>query len=170
MDAVEPGARDYSVIQLEDWARRWGIPHGALIELQWISVPQFDAAILRPGQDDAPSENAVSASLRVDAPKHGCVLMRNNSGVTPGDAKKGIRPVRYGLGNDSKNLNAVMKSSDLLGLDSRGRFLAVEAKPVGWRFKGTPREIGQRNFLDMVIRHGGVGTFATCWADVGRVL
>lgn len=156
--------------QLEDWAKRWGIPHGAVVELQWLTVPELDASIVgRGAQAAGERESAASDRIRVAAPRHGAVLLRNNVGVAP-PSPANPRPVRYGLANDSPNLNRVCKSSDLIGLTPSGRFLAVETKREGWRWRGTDREVGQRNFMDMVIRHGGVATFATCWEDVERVL
>lgn len=105
--------------------------------------------------------------IRLGADRWGWSLWRNNSGVLP-DATG--RPVRYGLGNESDRINAVMKSSDWIGIDAGGRFVAVEQKPPGWVFRGSAREVAQLNFINHVKAKGGVACFATCWADVIREL
>lgn len=58
------------------------------------------------------SEAQVQADVRLRAPSLRMHLFRNNNGVLK-DASG--RPVRYGLANDSKALNKVVKSADLIG-------------------------------------------------------
>ena len=70
------------------------------------------------------SEAQVQQELRVLAPHHGSRLWRNNSGVLP---DRTGRPVRYGLANESKELNKVLKSSDLIGLTP----VLIEQRHVG---------------------------------------
>lgn len=89
------------------------------------------------------SEDVVQAEIRAEAGKRGIHLWRNNSGAMS-DATG--RVVRFGLGNDSAQLNRRIKSSDLIGVfesgyitpaihsDKAGRFLAIECKEEGWRF------------------------------------
>lgn len=148
-------------IDLNGWAQRWGIPHRAMVELQEITIPDV------PIDADGGSETRVQSEIRLAASRAGVVLLRNNSGAA---FTRDGRPIRFGLGNDSARANDVMKSSDLIGFTPTGRFLAIEVKPPGWRFTGTGREIAQQNFLQLVIRHGGAGTFATCWDDVHGIL
>lgn len=121
-------------------------------------------------------EGDVSASIRIDGAKRGCMLLRNNSGAFE---DKGGRWVRFGLGNDSKRVNELMKSSDLIGLTSgwwwgwpnvMGVFTAVESKKVGWKYTGKGCEPAQLNFINLVRRHGGVALFATSWSDVENEL
>lgn len=95
------------------------------------------------------------------------MLWRNNNGAM---VDKDGRLVRYGLGNDSKSISEVLKSSDLIGLTGDGRFLAVEVKAPGWRYTATSREVAQARFLRRVIEHGGIGIFATSVADLTDVL
>lgn len=120
------------------------------------------------------TETDVSALIRIEAARCGLFLMRNNSGAFQQAA--GGRWVRFGLGNDSAEINAVVKSSDLIGFLASGAwwgwpsavgvFTAVESKHPGWRYTGTDRERAQLAFIDHVRRHGGVACFATCFGDV----
>jgi hypothetical protein len=58
------------------------------------------------------SESTVQAEVRLSAVKYELKLFRNNVGVLV-DATG--RPVRYGLANESKELNKKIKSGDLIG-------------------------------------------------------
>jgi len=107
--------------------------------------------------------------IRIEAAKIGMYLWRNNNGSLPDENG---RWVRYGLGNDSKAANETYKSSDLIGI-WHGRFVSIECKAADWvnpwlttnRRKPNAREIAQKNWLDCVIREGGLGCFATSWND-----
>lgn len=70
--------------------------------------------------------------------------------------------MRYGLANDSKNLNEVLKSSDLIGFDDAGTFSAAECKHEGWEYNPRDqREVAQLNFIMLVRRNGGRAGFIT---------
>lgn len=105
--------------------------------------------------------------LRLAAPHLGCLLWRNNTGAAVDT--RGV-PVRYGLCNESARVNTRVKSADLVGVAAGGKFLAVEAKRPGWAYTGTPREVAQLRFLNIVNAKGGVGLFATGVADLERRL
>jgi hypothetical protein len=107
-------------------------------------------------------ESDAQNRIRIEAARHGLMLWRNNSGAL---ADKDGRLVRFGLGNDSPTVNRVIKSSDLIGL-YRGRFVAVEVKPLGWKYTGTEREVAQLNYINLVKKHGGIACFATQWSEV----
>jgi hypothetical protein len=109
----------------------------------------------------------MTANLQLTAHRLGCILWRNNSGAAC-DASG--RPVRYGLGNVSKAVCAVFKSSDYVGMTPSGKLLAIEEKPLGWVYRGTPREVAQLNFINEVKRRGGRAGFATCAEDVISIL
>jgi hypothetical protein len=106
----------------------------------------------------------------------GVDLLRNNSGALLD--KRGV-PVRFGLGNESRKVNEVWKSSDLIGIwpvmvtpEHVGRvlgvFAAVECKPTGWRLTpGDKRGQAQANFGKWVTDRGGFFTFATEPGDLG---
>lgn len=135
--------------RLQEWAARHGVNAWAMAELMTLYDP--------PRTEAAGGEAKVQADLRLTAPKLGCALWRNNSGAMEDDTG---RIVRYGLENVSKKLNAVFKSSDLVGI-ARGRFVAVEVKPPGWRGPADDHEQAQANFLRTVEALGGVGMFCT---------
>lgn len=103
--------------------------------------------------------------IRLEGAKVGLLLFRNNVGVL--EDKNG-RPVRFGLANDSPEVNRKFKSSDLIGIDGRwGGLVAIECKEPGWKYNPkNAREVAQRAFLDMIIAKGGLATFATSWDDV----
>ena len=143
---------------LQIWAHRWGISDQALHELQLMSLPDIDVTDTESEQ----LETQISADVRIQASRFGVILLRNNSGVGVNPAG---RPVRFGLGNDSKRLNQVRKSADLIGLAPNGRFIAIETKRPGWRYRATAEEIAQRNFLDLVIRMNGVAGFVQSVSD-----
>ncbi|MFM6929356.1 MAG: hypothetical protein ACKOX6_12890 [Bdellovibrio sp.] len=115
------------------------------------------------------SEDEIQQMILMEAPKLRSILLRNNSG-----ALKDVngRTVRFGLGNISKRVNETFKSSDLIGITSVvitpemvgqtiGIFTAAEVKKEDWCFNpNDTHEAAQKNFLDFVIKKGGIGFFA----------
>ena len=111
------------------------------------------------------SERDVIEDILLEAPKHDVTLFRNNSGAFK-DATG--RMVRFGLGNVSKNVNAQIKSADLIGWqevtitrDMVGqriaRFVSVEVKKEKWKLgENKEREVAQGNWLALVAMSGGV--------------
>jgi hypothetical protein len=90
----------------------------------------------------------------------GFALWRNNSGVMPGTDSN--RPVRFGLGNDSKKINEVWKSPDLIGVGPQGRFMGVEMKKPGWKFSpNDKRAVAQANAINDINKRGGIAFFCT---------
>jgi len=123
------------------------------------------------------SEQAVQQAIRLAAPRHSCILWRNNNGAC--QTVDG-RQIRYGLANDSHQINAEIKSSDLIGITRQvitpdmvgqtiGVFTSIEVKRGGWKYTGTPREVAQNKWLAMVQSHGGVARFAATVGDVWPV-
>lgn len=115
------------------------------------------------------SEDHIQDQLRLNAPRHGFMLFRNNVGVLK-DAR-GV-PVRYGLANDSAAVNRRFKSSDLIGWrsivitpDMVGQtvalFVARECKHEGWRYAATEEQQAQLRFLDLVNNAGGDACFVS---------
>ena len=152
---------------LANWAKRWNIPDAAMYELRWeMGVGEFPA---HPGPSEITTEFTASKNVRLTHAKAGGILWRNNVGVL--NDERGI-PVRFGLANDSKQMNEKVKSSDLIGLspviitedmvgDTFGRFVAREVKKPGWKYTGTPRERAQKKFIEIVISFGGDAAFTT---------
>lgn len=106
------------------------------------------------------SESDIQQHIQIAAMHYDCHLMRNNSGALP-DATG--RPVRYGLGNVSKEHNDRIKSSDLIGftiIKDVAVFTAVEVKKADWKFNpNDKREAAQFAFINWVINNGGIASF-----------
>ena len=149
---------------LNTWAQRWNIPEQALRELT-------DALTVTSGCGAAGvSEASVQQQIRLETSRRGARLFRNNNGACRSDDG---RQIRYGLGNDSSQVNAVMKSSDLIGITPvfingvrYGIFTSYEVKRPGWKYSGSDREIAQNNWLMLVTSLGGIARFVT---DVGEI-
>ena len=150
---------------LNEWALQWGVPHAALEDLRrrmgTVSTEPNEPAF-------GLSETAVQTNIRLEASRCGARLWRNNVGGTY--TQEGAF-LRYGLANDSKAMNKLIKSSDLIGLkpvriEQRhvghiiGQFVAREVKEQGWRFGATERENAQLAFLQLVTSMGGDAAFA----------
>ena len=113
------------------------------------------------------SESNVQASTRLECSRRGWYVFRNNVGA--GYLQDGSF-VRWGLANESKALNAKVKSSDLIGwrpvvitADMVGhtiaQFVSLETKREDWTYSGTEREEAQRKWIDAVNRSGGYARF-----------
>lgn len=153
---------------LADWARTWGVPDAALRDLQARL-----GALDRFTSTDTPaprSEAAVQTGARVRASQLGWRLWRNNVGAIH-DAKRNIH-VRFGLANDSPQVNAVVKSGDLIGIRPRiiqpddigtliGQFVSIECKRADWTYSGDEHETAQLNWANLVVSLGGDARFVT---------
>jgi len=124
------------------------------------------------------SESEVQQLIQIEGPKHGCILLRNNSGAFKDETG---RLIRFGLGNVSKKHNDRMKSLDLIGFTLRATsngniwknlpiFTAVEVKKEGWQFTGTKREIAQLNFINWVLKNHGYAGFAQSVEDFLKII
>lgn len=151
---------------LYEWAKDWGVSLAALRDLE-----------ARLGMDSLPataphvegSEALVQARERLVAARERWPLWRNNVGAC---VDQNGNFIRYGLANDSKKLNEVLKSSDLIGCRpvviraehvgrTFGQFVARECKPAGWRYAATEREQAQRRFIELITSLGGDAKFTT---------
>lgn len=106
-------------------------------------------------------------------------IWRNNSGACTDQTG---RLVRYGLGNDSAQLNKAVKSSDLIGITptlitpamvgyTLGVFTAYEVKPSDWRMRpGDERALAQQRFHDIVREACGYAGFVTDPRDIYRII
>ena len=147
------------------WAARWHIPPAAMADLQ-TNLLGLDGT---PGSPVGKSEAAVQNQVRLEASRKGGRLWRNNVGA--GYSEDGSF-MRWGLANDSANVNRVIKSADLIGLRPvrieqkhvglvLGQFVSREIKTAGWRYAGTDREVAQLNWATLVNTLGGDARFAT---------
>ena len=125
------------------------------------------------------SEAAVQTHTRLEMARMGALVWRNNSGACMDQTG---RMIRYGLGNDSAQLNRAIKSSDLIGVvpvkitpdmvgQTLGVFAAVECKKPGWHLTpGDQRGQAQDKFIQLVRSVGGVGGFVSDPAQVHEVV
>lgn len=123
----------------------------------------------------ATPEGRASQVVALRASAWGSRMFRNNSGVLPSQTG---RPVRFGLGNESKKINEKMKTSDFIGWShvvitpamvgkTLAVFTALEAKPIGFipknEYRDGSREKAQDHFIQLVIEAGGIAGF--CWDE-----
>lgn len=148
---------------LTAWAKRWGVPHAALVDLQREIIAP-DVAPVEGARDETDVQNAI----RLEASRKGLRLWRNNVGALP-SATGGL--VRFGLANDSAAVNRHTKSGDLIGIRPVtitadmvggiiGQFVSRECKRPDWMYRNTERERAQTNWAMIVIALGGDAAFA----------
>lgn len=126
------------------------------------------------------TEAKVQADIRIAAGHHSCRLWRNNSGACYDQSG---RLIRYGLGNDSAQMNKRIKSPDLVGWttvtvtpEMVGQqvaiFTGVECKAPGWNSgkKFTEREQAQLEFIGLVCNDGGYAGFAASVDHFKRII
>ena len=149
------------------WAARHGVSLQAVQELASLFGMQGSHDL--PPEVKGTSEAAVQAAVRLEAARKGVRLFRNNVGALVDS--RGV-PVRYGLANDSKQLNEVMKSADLIGWRPLliepwhvgtvvAQFVSREVKAVGWHYTGADREPAQLAWAQLVTAGGGDAAFCT---------
>ena len=137
-----------------EWVRVYQIPPQA--------VAAFYGMVLPVSNVTATSEAATQNLIRIEASKYGFTMWRNNNGaVTTDDG----RHIRFGVGNDSKKLNEIWKSPDLIGIGPNGRFVGCEVKRPDWRAPENNRDRAQLNCLNQINALGGIGFFATSEED-----
>lgn len=151
-----------TVYVLEEWARRWGVTPEAMADLRThLTIPGTPSS--------SGIETDVVGSVRLAASEASWTLFRNNVGACYDNTG---RFIRYGLANDSAQLNKSLKSSDLIGIRpviidpthlgrTIGQFVALECKRPNWKFKGTKREAAQEKFLALIASSGGYARFST---------
>ncbi|MGJ0509086.1 MAG: hypothetical protein ACR652_18585 [Methylocystis sp.] len=151
---------------LMQWAIRHAIPYAAIHELETLlGVADPYKVTSQPGA----SEGAVQNLVRLEASTKGVYLWRNNVGAATLEDGSFIR---WGLANDSSQVNAKLKSGDLIGIrplaitpqmvgHTVGIFVSREIKAAGWRYSGTDREVAQLNWINLITSLGGDARFAT---------
>lgn len=151
------------------WAKRWGVSPLAVLELQALmtaGMPEPAGLTHDPrGGTEATQQNLI----RLEAPRFGLWLTRNNVGALMDETG---RPVRYGLANETAEQNKRVKSGDLIGIRTFvvepqhvgariGQFVSVECKKRGWQYRGDKHEVAQKNWADFVVAKGGLACFAS---------
>ena len=119
------------------------------------------------------SETGNSNRIREHFSLRGERLFRCNTGVL---RDKNDRPVRFGLANDSAEMNRQIKPGDLIGYvptlitpemvgDVIARFKSVEVKADGWRFPRPTNKadyahcMAQLRWANMITSEGGEAGF-----------
>jgi len=152
---------------LHQWAIDWRVPTDAVHDLLIRLGMGFEPVTAK--DLTGYSEAAIQNVVRLDAAKAGIICWRNNVGALP-DASG--RWVRYGLCNDTKQLNDNIKSGDLIGIKPTiitpqlvghtiGVFWSREVKKYGWKFTGTKHELAQQKWAQRIISLGGDAAFTT---------
>ena len=152
------------MMNLNQWAIKHGVPFAAVEDLRLI----LGTVDTDPSPQLGESEAAIQTRVRLEASRKGGRLWRNNVGVL-----KDINgtPVRYGLCNESKQMNTKIKSSDLIGINPIritpahvgqliGQFVSIEVKAGAWHYDDTPRERAQLKWLKLIMSLGGKAAFA----------
>lgn len=151
-------------MNLNEWAMKWNIPFEAVNDLrETMGVVDHGKHVTH-----GISEAAVTSRVLLEASQKNIWLLRNNVGAV--ELPNG-RVLRYGLANESKQQNQILKSSDLIGIRPVlitermighliGQFVAREMKPENWRYTGIKHEIGQLAFHHACISRGADACFA----------
>ena len=156
---------------LQNWADEWGVSKDALSALRSAmghlpELSEEQASALK-----GKAESFVQSSVRLAAPNYGCVFFRNNVGALK-DERGSL--LRYGLANDTKALNTVLKSADLIGWRSVlitqamvghriAQFASVECKNPKWPGynPANDHERAQQRWIELILAAGGVAAFST---------
>lgn len=156
-------------MHLDDWAQRWGISPAAIQDLR-KSMGIEEKYVSGEGMAETPIQQRV----RLAAAKKGIRLWRNNRGAFK---DKSGRWVRFGLMNDTPELNKIIKSHDLIGITPRiitpadigktlGIFTTHEIKKFDWRYTGKGREVQQLAWANLILSLGGIAKFINNPKDV----
>lgn len=158
-----------------DWEKRHPVAAAELRALlgavPWPVVPK---------KGDGRSEAWAQQQVRMSVAEQGAMAWRNNVGATPAKCPHcGTKqqPIRYGLANDSSELNEVIKSHDLILAIPRkiqhsdvgkviAQFGSIETKRPGWVYSGTPEEQGQLAWATLISQLGGFTAFSTGEIDL----
>lgn len=152
-----------------NWALRHHVGLDALNELRLLFGTIPDTVLTERLIGELGAEARVQSEAQLKASANGDKLWRNNVGAL---FDENGRLVRFGLANDTKQLNEHLKSSDLVGWKRKvitpqmigqtiAQFYCRECKPVGWRYTGEGREPAQLRWIELVNANGGDAAFCT---------
>lgn len=156
--------------ELLQWAHDEGVPSSTLQRLTNI-LAGFDATPEPADYTQLSSEARVQSLVRLEAAQAGYWLTRNNVGAYK--APNSSRWVRYGLANESKQQNALVKSADLIGFRRRviistdvgstiAQFVSRECKAEGWQFSpNDEHQQAQAAWRDFINSNGGDAAFVS---------
>ena len=125
------------------------------------------------------SEAVVQQQARLELARTGGLIWRNNVGACIDDTG---RMIRYGLCNDSAQMNRSIASSDLIGVTPMvigpehvgrtiGVFTAVECKRPGWHLTpGDKRGQAQLKFIELIRSVGGIAGFVSDPSHIKQLL
>lgn len=163
-------------IALHEWATRWNLPPACLADLLQC-MGAGDVPPVVPPTSPIPPPKATeawsSSVIALEAPRFGVWMTRNNVGAKVFTDDHGQRrEVRWGLANESKARNDVLKSADRIGIravliqpwhvgTTIGQFVSRECKRPGWTYKGDAHEVAQMNWALLINKYGGDAKFAT---------
>lgn len=155
-------------MNLHTWALKWHVSPEALRDLQ-MQLGTFTPPLAEDDPGVGKSEAWAQSAVRLEASQKGIYLFRNNSGALP---DKSGRLVRFGLGNDSPQVNKILKSPDLVGWRAVkiathhvgmvfGQTVLREMKEPGWQYTGDEHEKAQLAFINLGLSCGCDAAFAT---------
>jgi len=145
---------------MENWKNKYNISDEAFNALLPDTNP--------PPTGTFASEAGIQSACRLAVSQAGGRIWRNNLGAYKDERGNFIR---YGLANDSPQLNAVIKSSDLIGLRPVritpdmvgtviGQFVAIECKAPDWKYRPSDaRAVAQLKFITLIKALGGHAEF-----------
>ena len=151
------------------WACDNGVQPAAVNQLFNV-LRAFDAAPAPVDPSKLSGEARVQSLVRLEAAQSGYWLTRNNVGALQ---DKTGRFVRYGLANESKQQNELVKSGDLIGFRRRviitsdvgstiAQFTSRECKAEGWKFNpNDEHEQAQAAWRDFINSNGGDAAFVS---------
>lgn len=166
---------------LHQWAAEFHVhPNAVATLLQRLGVG-FPLT-LDPSIPQGATEAAVSQRVRLAAAEDGTLTWRNNVGAMQDESG---RVVRYGLCNDTAELNRKIKSADLIGIKPVligpqhvgriiGQFWSREVKRANWSWTGNEHEVAQARWMELILSKGGDaaltngGSYVDCYGNLNR--
>jgi len=143
---------------IQEWREKYNIDGEAFSELRRLLTTLDKGDIAAAPDNKVHDENYAKTLVQLEASHKGWILMRNNVGAGKLDNN---RFIRWGLANESRNMNRQIKSSDLIGIKPDGQFVARECKRPGWAYRNTEAEQAQLAFIKLINRLGGDAKFTT---------
>jgi len=152
---------------LEEWFKKYNIPQEAIHEFKVMTFRV--EGVLKSPEGDL-TESYIQKMIRLEACAVGGRLWRNNVGAVHTSDN---RFIRFGLANESKKENLILKSSDLVGIKpvkvtqemvgrTFGQFWCKEVKTKGWRYsEGDARSRAQLAWINLINTLGGDACFAS---------